>query len=165
MLRRCAAAAYQVLVGEPRDLVLQTGFDSGLRRQLKVLGQELLLTVVVLLHALQLAAQRLHLHVGRPLLGLQLVLQQPGGEQAEEQMKKGEGPHGVWELKNDRKDEREEEERNTAVGASVEASTKGKQQGGAAQSHVGGSGLEHRHRLVPEPGGCGRSTRLQLQSA
>lgn len=30
--------AYQVLVGEPGDLVLQTGFDPGLRRQLQVLG-------------------------------------------------------------------------------------------------------------------------------
>lgn len=75
---RVCAAAYQVLVGEPCDLVLQTGFDSSLRRQLKVLGQELLLTIVLLLHALQLAAQRLHLHVVRPLLSLQLVLQQPG---------------------------------------------------------------------------------------
>lgn len=84
----CVAAAYQVLVGEPCDLVLQTGFDSSFRRQLKVLGQELLLTVVVLLHALQLAAQRLHLHVVRSLLRLQLVLQQPGVEQVEE-MKKG----------------------------------------------------------------------------
>lgn len=82
------AAAYQVLVGEPCDLVLQTGFDSSFWRQLKVLGQELLLTVVVLLHALQLAAQRLHLHVVRSLLSLQLVLQQPGVEQGEE-MKKG----------------------------------------------------------------------------
>lgn len=64
------AAAYQVLVGEPCDLVLQTGFDASLRRQLKVLGQELLLAVVLLLHALQLAAQRLHLHVVRSLLSL-----------------------------------------------------------------------------------------------
>lgn len=70
-------AAYQVLVGEPRDLVLQAGFDASLRRQLEVLGQELLLTVVLLFHALQLAAQRLHLDVIGPLLSLQLVLQQP----------------------------------------------------------------------------------------
>lgn len=100
--------------------MLQTGFDSGLRRQLKVLGQELLLAVVVLLHALQLAAQRLHLHVGRPLLSLQLVLQQPGVEQAEEQMKEGRRGHMEREggargrrervrgAENDRKDERED---------------------------------------------------------
>lgn len=63
-------AVYQVLVGESGDLVLQTGFDSGLRRQLQVLGQELLLTVVLLLHALQLAAQRLHLAIIRSPLSL-----------------------------------------------------------------------------------------------
>lgn len=50
------AAAYQVLVGEPSDLVLQTGFDSGLWRQLEVLGQKLLLTVVLLLDILQFSA-------------------------------------------------------------------------------------------------------------
>lgn len=71
-------AAYQVLVGESGDLVLQTGFDSGFRRQLQVLGQELLLTIVLLLHALQLAAQRLHLAIVCSPLSLQLVLQQPG---------------------------------------------------------------------------------------
>lgn len=69
------AAAYQVLVGEPRDLVLQTGFDSGLRRKLQVLGQELLLPVVLLLDILQLTAQRLHLAVVTSPLSLQLVLQ------------------------------------------------------------------------------------------
>lgn len=68
-------AAYQVLVGEPGDLVLQTGLDAGLRRQLQVLGQELLLTVVLLLHALQLAAQGLHLVIIGSALSLQLVLQ------------------------------------------------------------------------------------------
>lgn len=69
------AAAYQVLVGEAGDLVLQTGFDSGLWRQLEVLSQELLLTVVLLLHILQLATQRLHLVVVGPSLSLQLMLQ------------------------------------------------------------------------------------------
>lgn len=73
--------AYQVLVGEPGDLVLQAGFDPGLGRQLQVLGQQLLLPVVLLLHVLQLAAQRLHLAVVRPPLGLQLLLQQPGEKQ------------------------------------------------------------------------------------
>lgn len=63
-------AAYQVLVGESGDLVLQAGFDSGLWRQLQVLGQELLLTVVLLLHALQLAAQRLHVAIVRSPLSL-----------------------------------------------------------------------------------------------
>lgn len=75
--RLVCAEAYQVLVGEPRDLVLQTGFDPGLRRQLEVLSQELLLPVVLLFHSLQLASQRLHLHVVGSLLSLQLVLQQP----------------------------------------------------------------------------------------
>lgn len=69
------AAAYQVLVGEAGDLVLQTGFDSGLWRQLEVLSQELLLTVVLLLHILQLATQRLHLAVVGSSLSLQLMLQ------------------------------------------------------------------------------------------
>ena len=74
----CACvAAYQVLVGEPCDLVLQTGFDSGLWGQLEVLGQKLLLTVVLLLDVLQLATQRLHLTIVTSPLGLQLVLQQP----------------------------------------------------------------------------------------
>lgn len=68
-------AAYQVLVGEPGDLVLQAGFDAGLWRQLQVLSQELLLTVVLLLHTLQLAAQGLHLVIIRSALSLQLVLQ------------------------------------------------------------------------------------------
>lgn len=68
-------AAYQVLVGEPGDLVLQAGFDAGLWRQLQVLRQELLLTVVLLLHTLQLAAQGLHLVIIRSALSLQLVLQ------------------------------------------------------------------------------------------
>lgn len=63
--------------------MLETGFDPGLRRQLQVLGQQLLLTVVVLLHALQLAAQRLHFGVVRPALSLQLLLQQPGTETEE----------------------------------------------------------------------------------
>lgn len=72
----CApVAAYQVLVGETGDLVLQAGFDPGLWRQLQVLCQELLLTVVLLLHTLQLAAQPLHLAVVRSPLSLQLVLQ------------------------------------------------------------------------------------------
>lgn len=55
MYRRVRAAAYQVLVGEPSDLVLQTGFDSGLWGQLEVLGQKLLLTVVLLFDILQLS--------------------------------------------------------------------------------------------------------------
>lgn len=84
-------AAYQVLVGESGDLMLQTGFDSGLRRQLQVLGQELLLTVVLLLHALQLAAQRLHLTIIRSPLSLQLMLQQPGT-----QMEITRGRRGGW---------------------------------------------------------------------
>lgn len=100
------AAAYQVLVGEPCDLVLQAGFDSSFRRQLEVLGQELLLTVVVLLHGLQLAAQRLHLHVVSSLLSLQLVLQQPwsgtgrGDEEGKGHREQGEraaGRRDVWE--------------------------------------------------------------------
>lgn len=80
--RTCASVrwfqTYQVLVGESGDLVLETGFDPGLRRKLQVLGQELLLTVVLLFHTLQLAAQRLHLGVIRSALSLQLLLQQPG---------------------------------------------------------------------------------------
>lgn len=72
--------AYQVLVGESGDLVLQTGFDPGLRGKLQVLGQQLLLTVVLLFHTLQLAAQRLHLVVVCSALSLQLLLQQPGTE-------------------------------------------------------------------------------------
>lgn len=71
------APAYQVLVGEPGDLVLQAGFDASLWRQLQVLGEQLLLPVVLLLGVLQLAAQRLHLVVVGPALRLQLVLQQP----------------------------------------------------------------------------------------
>lgn len=71
-------AAYQVLVGEPCDLVLQTGFNSGLWRQLKVLGQELLLTIVFLLDMLQLTAQCLQLVIVTSPLRLQLGLQQPG---------------------------------------------------------------------------------------
>lgn len=70
---------YQVLVGESGDLVLETGFNPSLRWQLQVLSQQLLLTVVVLLHTLQLAAQRLHLGVVGSALSLQLLLQQPGG--------------------------------------------------------------------------------------
>lgn len=70
MKQSVCAAAYQVLVGEPRDLVLQTGFDASLRGQLEVLGQELLLTVVLLFHALQLPAHRLRLDVVRSLLSL-----------------------------------------------------------------------------------------------
>lgn len=71
-------SAYQVLVGEPCDLVLQTGFNPGLWRQLKVLGQELLLAIVFLLDILQLAAQRLDLVIITSPLRLQLGLQQPG---------------------------------------------------------------------------------------
>lgn len=76
---RVLVQTYQVLVGESCDLVLETGFNAGLRRQLQVLGQQLLLPVVLLLHALQLAAQRLHLGVIGSALSLQLLLQQPGG--------------------------------------------------------------------------------------
>ena len=68
-------AAYQVLISEPGDLVLQTGFNSGLRRKLEVLGQELLLTIVLLLDILQLTTQRLHLIIVTSPLSLQLVLQ------------------------------------------------------------------------------------------
>ena len=77
----CACAgAYQVLVGEPGDLVLQAGFDASLRRQLQVLGQQLLLPVVFLLDVLQLAAQPLRLVVIATPLRLQLALQQPATE-------------------------------------------------------------------------------------
>lgn len=98
-------AAYQVLVGESGDLVLQTGFDSGLWRQLEVLGQELLLTVVLLLCILQLAAQRLHLVIVSSPLSLQLVLQQPAvwremrrrrEDQHAKQNEQGEGAGGIW---------------------------------------------------------------------
>lgn len=69
------AAPYQVLVGQPGDLVLQTGFDASLRGELKVLGQELLLTTVLLFDTLQLTAQCLHLIIMGPPLSLQLVFQ------------------------------------------------------------------------------------------
>ena len=68
-------AVYQVLVGEPGDLVLQTCFNSGLRRQLEVLSQQLLLPVVFLFHVLQFTAQRLHFIIVCSSLSLQLVLQ------------------------------------------------------------------------------------------
>lgn len=73
-------AVYQVLIGEPGDLVLQTGFNPGLWRQLKVLSQQLLLPVVFLFHVLQFTTQGLHLIVICSPLSLQLVLQQPEQE-------------------------------------------------------------------------------------
>lgn len=70
-----ACQTYQVLVGEPRDLMLQTGFDSGLWRQLEILRQELLLTIVLLLDILQLTTQGFYFTVITSPLSLQLVLQ------------------------------------------------------------------------------------------
>ena len=92
----CACAgAYQVLVGEPGDLVLQAGFDASLRRQLQVLGQQLLLPVVLLLDVLQLAAQPLRLVVIATPLRLQLALQQPATEGRESGRRRGRGERRV----------------------------------------------------------------------
>lgn len=68
---------YQVLVGEPGDLVLQAGLDAGLWGQLQVLGQQLLLPVVLLLQALDLPAEGFGLILMAPLLRLQLGFQEP----------------------------------------------------------------------------------------
>lgn len=74
---------YQVLVGQPGDLVLQAGLDARLGRQLQVLGQQLLLPVVLLLQALDLTSQRFQLVLVALPLRLKLRLQQP--EEGEQQ--------------------------------------------------------------------------------
>lgn len=74
---------YQVLISQPGDLVLQTGLDARLRRQLQVLGQELLLPVVFLLQTLDLTSQGFQLVLVALLLRLKLRLQQP--EEVEQQ--------------------------------------------------------------------------------
>lgn len=48
---------YQVLVCQPGDLMLQTGFNAGLRGQLQILCQELLLAIVFFLQTLDLTSQ------------------------------------------------------------------------------------------------------------
>lgn len=70
-------APYQVLVGQPGDLVLQAGLDARLGRQLQVLGQQLLLPVVLLLQTLDLTSQRFQLILVALPLRLKLRLQQP----------------------------------------------------------------------------------------
>lgn len=82
--------AHQVLVGQPRDLMLQAGLDAGLWGQLQVLGQQLLLPVILLFQALDLPSEGLGLILVAPLLRLQLGLQEPAGEHTD---KKGKGPH------------------------------------------------------------------------
>ena len=62
------ASPYQIFVGQPGDLVLQAGLDAGLRGQLQVLGQQLLLPVVLLLQALDLSTQGFSLILVAPLL-------------------------------------------------------------------------------------------------
>lgn len=69
--------SYQVLISQPGDLVLQTGFNARLWRQLQVLGQELLLPVVFLLQTLDLTSQGFQLVLVALLLRLKLRLQQP----------------------------------------------------------------------------------------
>lgn len=68
---------YQVLVGQPGDLVLQAGLDAGLRGQLQVLGQQLLLPVVLFLQALDLPTEGFGLVLMAPLLRLELGFQEP----------------------------------------------------------------------------------------
>lgn len=68
---------YQVFVGEPGDLVLQAGLDAGLRGQLQVLCQQLLLPVVLFLQALDLPSQGFSLVLMAPLLRLELGFQEP----------------------------------------------------------------------------------------
>ena len=63
--------------------MLEASLDAGLGRQLKVLGQQLLLSVVLLLDVLQLATQNLRLVVIATPLRLQLALQQPAAEGGE----------------------------------------------------------------------------------
>lgn len=70
-------ASHQVFIGQPGDLVLQAGLDAGLRGQLQVLGQQLLLPVVLLLQALDLAAEGFSLILMVPFLGLELGFQEP----------------------------------------------------------------------------------------
>lgn len=71
-------APHQVFIGQPGDLVLQAGLDAGLRGQLQVLSQQLLLPVVLLLQALDLAAEGFGLILMAPFLGLELGFQEPG---------------------------------------------------------------------------------------
>jgi len=74
-------STHQVLVGHPRDLVLEERFELRLLGQLEALGQELLLLLALLLHPLEVPAHLLALLlVGAPLL-LQLALQDPRGEE------------------------------------------------------------------------------------
>lgn len=70
-------APHQVFIGQPGDLVLQAGLDAGLRGQLQVLGQQLLLPVVLLLQALDLATEGFGLILMAPFLGLELGFQEP----------------------------------------------------------------------------------------
>ena len=66
-------STHQVLVSQPRDLVLEAGLHLRLLGQQETLGQELLLPPTLFLHPEELPANLLDLL----LVGAALVLEQP----------------------------------------------------------------------------------------
>ena len=70
---------HQVLIGQPRDLVLEAGLHLRLLGQQEALGQQLLLPPALLLHPEELPAHLLDLLLVGAALVLKHALQDPGG--------------------------------------------------------------------------------------
>lgn len=95
-------ATYQVLIGEPGELLLDAEFHLGLRGEQQRLAEGLLLLVQLLFQGLHLGLETLHLLLMLAALGLQLCLQQPApgrGGQVTERLEsvtpgRGGGPDG-----------------------------------------------------------------------
>lgn len=75
-------ATYQVLIGQPGYLLLDTKFYLGLRGEQQSLAEGLLLFVHLLLQGLHLCLEMLYLLLMLQALGLQLCLQQPAPREA-----------------------------------------------------------------------------------
>lgn len=69
--------SHQVVVGEPRDLLLDAVLHLSLRRQRRCVGQYLLLLLNVVFQQLNLSVKRFKFIFVLPGLSLQLSLQQP----------------------------------------------------------------------------------------
>lgn len=74
---RCEQWSYQVVVGEPGDLLLDAVLHFGLRGQRRSVVEDLLLLLNVILQQFDLRVEGLQLIPVLPGLGLQLGFQQP----------------------------------------------------------------------------------------
>ena len=70
-------ATYQILIGQPGYLLLDTKFYLGLWGEQQSLAESLLLCVHLLLQGLHLGLEMFHLLLMLQALGLQLCFQQP----------------------------------------------------------------------------------------